>query len=162
MPYEFTRSQLVKNPLNSQKIPQMSPSCVSILWCCEQFIENWLGYYDAPVCFYFPITTQPNTKVIYHSLCIFFHMRSFWMQHCMKLCRNSSVPLTYGPRQNVPCFADDILKCMFLNEKFCISMLISLNFIPKGPNRPNRWQPIIWSNDDYFTEAYMRHSASMN
>ena len=79
----------------------MSPSCVSLLWYCEHFIENWSGYYDAPLCFYFPITTEPNTKVIYHSLCIFFHMRSFWMQHCMKLCRSSPLPLTHWGRSKM-------------------------------------------------------------
>ena len=30
-------------------------------------------------------------------------------------------------------FADDILKCIFMNEKFCISIQISLKFVPKGP-----------------------------
>ena len=29
--------------------------------------------------------------------------------------------------------ADDIFKCIFVNEKFCISIKISLNFVPKGP-----------------------------
>ena len=29
--------------------------------------------------------------------------------------------------------ADDIFKCIFLNEKFCIFIRISLKFAPKGP-----------------------------
>ena len=29
--------------------------------------------------------------------------------------------------------ADDIFKCIFVNEKFCISIKISLKFVPKGP-----------------------------
>ena len=29
--------------------------------------------------------------------------------------------------------ADNIFKCIFLNEKFCILIKISLKFIPKGP-----------------------------
>ena len=29
--------------------------------------------------------------------------------------------------------ADDIFKCIFLNEKFCILIAISLKFVPKGP-----------------------------
>ena len=29
--------------------------------------------------------------------------------------------------------ADDIFKCIFLNEKFCILIQISLKFICKGP-----------------------------
>ena len=36
------------------------------------------------------------------------------------------------PEQNGRCFADDIFKCIFLNEKFCISVRISLKFVPKG------------------------------
>ena len=30
-------------------------------------------------------------------------------------------------------FAEKICKCVFLNEKFCISIWISLKFVPKGP-----------------------------
>ena len=29
--------------------------------------------------------------------------------------------------------ADDIFNCIFLNEKFCISIEISMKFVPKGP-----------------------------
>ena len=37
------------------------------------------------------------------------------------------------PGQNGRHFADDIFRCIFLNEKFCILILISLEFVPKGP-----------------------------
>ena len=37
------------------------------------------------------------------------------------------------PRQNGRHFADDIFKCIFVNEKFCILTTISVNFGPKGP-----------------------------
>ena len=37
------------------------------------------------------------------------------------------------PGQNVRHFADDIFKCIFVNEKFCILIKISLKFIPDGP-----------------------------
>ena len=30
-------------------------------------------------------------------------------------------------------FADDIFKCIFMDEKFYISIPISLKFVPKGP-----------------------------
>ena len=36
------------------------------------------------------------------------------------------------PRQNGRHFADDIFRCIFVNEKFCILIKISLKFIPKG------------------------------
>ena len=30
-------------------------------------------------------------------------------------------------------FADDIFKCIFMNEKFCISIQISPKFVPGAP-----------------------------
>ena len=51
-----------------------------------------------------------------------------------------------------------------------ISSKIPLNFIPKGPinnisfdngSAQTKWQAIICNNDDYFTDAYMRRSASI-
>ena len=38
-----------------------------------------------------------------------------------------------SPGQNVRHFADNIFKCIFMNEKSCILDWISLKFIPKGP-----------------------------
>ena len=58
-------------------------------------------------------------------------------------------------------FADDIFKYIFLNENVWISVKISLKFV--GPiNNIHRRQAIIWTNDGKFTDAYMRHSASMS
>ena len=37
------------------------------------------------------------------------------------------------PGQNGRHFADDIFRCIFLNEKFYILITISLKFVPKGP-----------------------------
>ena len=56
---------------------------------------------------------------------------------------------TLRPRQNGRHFADDIFKCIFLNENVWISNKISLKFVPKGPinNIPALVQIIIWSND---------------
>ena len=39
---------------------------------------------------------------------------------------------TLRPRQNGRYFADDIFKCIFLNENFWISLKISLKSVPKG------------------------------
>ena len=44
------------------------------------------------------------------------------------LCGNSS-----PPEQNGRHFTDDIFKYISTNEKFCISIQISLKFIPRGP-----------------------------
>ena len=35
--------------------------------------------------------------------------------------------------QNDRHLADDIFRCIFANEKFCILIKISLKFVPKGP-----------------------------
>ena len=53
-------------------------------------------------------------------------------------------------------YPDDIFKCIFMNEKFCILIRISLKFVPKGPIKnipvlvhimsPDRRQAIIWTN----------------
>ena len=78
------------------------------------------------------------------------------------------------PRQNGRHFADDIFKCIFLNENLWISIKISLKFVPKGPinNIPALVQVMAWrrSGDKPLsdpmmvksTDAYTRHSASMS
>ena len=65
---------------------------------------------------------------------------------------------TLRPRQNGPHFTDDIFKCMFVNEKFCILIKDSLKFVPKGPINNNTaliqvvaWRrtggkPLPWTN----------------
>ena len=40
---------------------------------------------------------------------------------------------TLRPRQNRRHFADDIFKCIFLNENVWIAIKISLKFVPNGP-----------------------------
>ena len=45
---------------------------------------------------------------------------------------------TLSPRQNGRHFADDIFKCIFLNENIWIPIKISLKFIPKGPINNSR------------------------
>ena len=49
--------------------------------------------------------------------------------------------------------AEDIFKCIFLNE----NVLVSMNGLA-----PTRCQAIIWTEDDQFTDAYMHHSASVS
>ena len=53
---------------------------------------------------------------------------------------------TLRPRQNGRHFADDIFKCIFLNENVWISLQISLKFVPKGPinNIPALVQIMAW------------------
>ena len=50
------------------------------------------------------------------------------------------------PGQNGCRFIDGTFKCIFVNEKFCIVIWISLKFVPKGPI-DNKWalvQVMAW------------------
>ena len=53
---------------------------------------------------------------------------------------------TLRPRQNGRHFADDIFKCIFLNENVWIPIQISLKFVPQGPinNIPALVQIMGW------------------
>ena len=64
---------------------------------------------------------------------------SYYLNHCWP-----RSPTPYGvtrpqwvnsspPEQNGRYFTDNIFKCIFINEKFCILIKISLRFVPKGP-----------------------------
>ena len=78
------------------------------------------------------------------------------------------------PRQNWRHFADNVLKCNFLNENVWIPVEISLKFIPKSliNNIPALVQIMVWRRTGdrplyepmmtRFNDAYMRHSASMS
>ena len=58
---------------------------------------------------------------------------------------------TLRPRQNGRHFADDIFKCIFLNENVWISIGISLKFVPRGPinNIPALVQIMAWRQSGY-------------
>ena len=53
---------------------------------------------------------------------------------------------TLRPRQNGRRFADDIFKCIFVNENAWILIKMSLKFVPKGPinNIPALVQIMAW------------------
>ena len=66
-------------------------------------------------------------------------------------------------------FADGIFRCIFMNEKFCIVIPISIEFVPKGSidNKSILIQVMAWRRTGdkpisepmltQFTDAYMRH-----
>ena len=58
---------------------------------------------------------------------------SSWMMPKIVNYENVGKPMNLKPRQNGHHFADDILKCIFLNENVWILITISLKFVPKGP-----------------------------
>ena len=57
----------------------------------------------------------------------------------MRICYNPNTPIVNSspPGQNGRYFADDIFRCIVVNEKFCILIEISLRFAPKGPINNN-------------------------
>ena len=57
---------------------------------------------------------------------------------------------TLRPRQNGRQFADEILKCIFLNENVWIPIKFSLKFVPKGPINiiPALVQIMAWCHPD--------------
>ena len=71
--------------------------------------------------------------------------------------------------QNGRLFADDIFKRIFVNEKFCILIEISIKFVPKGQIDNNTalvqimaWRrigdkPLSETMMTWFPDAYMRH-----
>ena len=69
-------------------------------------------------------------------------------------------------------FPDNISQCIFLNENVWISIKISLKVDPKGSINNisalvqimalTRQQATMWTNDGYFTDSYMHHSASVS
>ena len=78
--------------------------------------------------------------------------------------------LTHLPRDKMAAnVADNIFKCIVMNEKFRISLWISLKFVPRGPikNGPALVQVMAWhwTGDKPFpepmltwlAEAYMLH-----
>ena len=66
---------------------------------------------------------------------------------------------TSRPKQNGRHFADDIFKCIFLNENVWIAIKISLEFVPRGPtnNIPTLVQIMAWrrSGDKLLSEPMM-------
>ena len=62
------------------------------------------------------------------------------------VCLHSAAVNTLGPRQDGRHFADDIFKCIFLNENIWISTKISMKFVPQGPinNIPALVQIMAW------------------
>ena len=62
-----------------------------------------------------------------HKALICFSSGFFWGIHANSLCTVN----TLRPRQNGRHFADDIFRRIFLNENVCISLKISLKFVPK-------------------------------
>ena len=88
-------------------------------------------------------------------------------QPTLKVSRGVAIN-TLRPRQDGRLFPDGIFNSILFHENVQIKIKISLTFVLKAPinNIPalvqTRRQAIIWTNDAWFTDAYMRNSASMS
>ena len=90
-------------------------------------------------------------------------MTSHYLKQCSPLCDpyvlNTQYINSLRPRRNRRYNADDIFKCIFLNENVWIPAKISLKFVPKGPisNIPALVQIMTWrrSGDKLFSEPMM-------
>ena len=92
-------------------------------------------------------------------------IRQYWLDNCF----NSS---SLG--QNGRHFADNTFQCIFMNEKLCIFIRITLKFVPKGliDNESALVQVMDWhcAGDKplpepmmtQFIDAYMRHWGEMS
>ena len=97
-------------------------------WCLESY--RWMANHTFILC----------CKVLIKTL-----------SHLLKIIQNSQAGVwtlvnTLRPRENGRHFADDIFKCIFLNENFWIPIKISLKLVPKGPinNIPVLVQIMAW------------------
>ena len=75
-------------------------------------------------------------------------------------------PINSTPRgQNGHHFADNMFRCIFVNEKFCILIESSLKFVPKGPIDDNPALVQImgwcWIGDKPLSEAMLTQITGM-
>ena len=85
------------------------------------------------------------------------HLLQYWFIINWTIINNN---YSSPPGQNGGHFADDILRCIFVNKNVCIMLKISLKFVLSEANRqhpsigldnglaPNRRQAINWTNAD--------------
>ena len=65
-----------------------------------------------------------------------------WSLYSSQLCKTLTLVLTHLPLDKMAAsLADNIFKCIFLNENVWILIKISLNFVHKGlvDNKPGYW-----------------------
>ena len=98
-----------------------------ITWIACIGIKLYLVY----VMYWLRFWKQLNVNAIHIHMCTWLPIMSLY---------------TLRPKRNRRHFADDIFKCILLNETPLISIKISLKFIPKGPinNIPALVQIMAW------------------
>ena len=84
--------------------------------------------------FFYTSCAETSTKLMGGMISSFIIVCADMASICFTFNRSLN---TLRSRQNVRRFADDTIKCIFLNENVRISIKISLKFVPKGPNNSN-------------------------
>ena len=102
-------------------------------------------YFGSSKSMYYYRTSQKFVRVCV-CVCVCVCGYSWWCHDMEMLLAFLALFNTLMPRQNGRHFADDIFKCIFLNENLWIPLKISLTFIPKGPinNIPILVQVMAW------------------
>ena len=103
----------------------------------------WMELLELKFCHLFEISFQFDLEASpenHH-----FFRQWFCAQQAIS-CANDDLVNPLRPRQNGRHFADDLFKCIFLNENIWILLEISLKFVPKGPisNIPALVQIMAW------------------
>ena len=113
---------------------------LKIRWSRDRLIFNmWIPYTGKRTSLYWdgPLIPVLGTNVLNRAcqlgwLLLDFLQASQWKHHESDLMINSSLP-----GRNGRLFADDIFRCIFVSEKFCILIKNSLKFVPEGPINNN-------------------------
>ena len=154
--------------------------CSNYIWAINNFIAYQGESYIRDFTVRFPVFTSLSSDLymayynkFYLGIC--GNMVLLWTQTCFVYqFEESQFVNTLRPRQNGRHFADDIFKCILLNENVWITIKNSLKFVPKGPinNMPALVQIMAWRRPGdkplsesmlaHFNDAYMRQSASMS
>ena len=124
--------------------------CVCVCACVQDLITK---RHNLLINISILLATEPISRKTLH---IIQNLRDLWHHQLYQI----SDPLffnTLRPRQNGRHFADDIFKCIFVNENAWIALKILLKFAPKvrinnipalvqimAWRRPGRWIPRTW------------------
>ena len=109
-------------------------------YLCSEIPRNFALDIDDYELRYFEVTSK------YISISYHFSALRWRMLLSLTLLEDKDPFITLKPRQNGRHFADDIFKCILVNENVSIPIKISLKFIPKGPNNniPTLVQIMVW------------------
>ena len=113
-----------------------SNDAVAALW--QQFVTPNLSMVNKAWLEMTPLNYSNFLAGLLHVITICDSLSETWPRHWAKTANSiSGIQGCIGfnrmtPEQNGCRLADDIFKWIILNEKFCISIWISLKFVPKG------------------------------